>query len=170
MPVILCCNTLLIQPLSTLNSHIKCTILTSQKKSSIQDYNFPKHSKSTQHTNTANNHSSTVMLNTQPTSYPPLNLENENRGKKKKKLLCTQLTVREREGDTDTRIAINCKYILTLTSACHVIRCHVGGKRKTVTKTQITKLCFVRLLYVFTPKMQFYLSTFPTIFACDMPL
>jgi hypothetical protein len=77
---------------------------------------------------------------------------------------------REREGDTDTRIAINCKYVLTLTSACRVIRCHVGGKRKTVTKTQITKLCFVRLLHVFIVKMQFYLSMFPTLFACDVPL
>jgi len=50
MPVILYCNTLLIQPLSTLSSHIKHTKLTSQKKSSIQDYNLPKHSKSTQQT------------------------------------------------------------------------------------------------------------------------
>jgi hypothetical protein len=89
MPVILCCNTLLIQPLSILSSHMKCTILTSQKKSSIQDCNFPKHSKSTQHTDVANNHSSTVMLNTQPTSYPPLNLENKQTKLKKKKTTVT---------------------------------------------------------------------------------
>jgi len=109
------------------------------------------------------------MLNTQPTSYPPLNLENKKE-KTSKKFCYVQNYQPEREGDTDTRTAINCKYVLTLTSACRVIRCHVGGKRKTVTKTQITKLCFVSLLNVFKAKMQFYLSMFPTIFACDMPL
>jgi len=46
MPVILCRNALLIQPLSTLSSHRKFTVLISQKKSNIQDYNFPKHSNS----------------------------------------------------------------------------------------------------------------------------
>jgi hypothetical protein len=53
----------------------------------------------------------------------------------------------KREESTDTKTAINLKYVLTLTSACHVIQCQDGGKRKTVTRTQLTKLCFVRLLY-----------------------
>ena len=82
MQVILCCNTLLIQPVTT---YIKCTILTTQKKSSIQDYNFSKHSKSTKHTDVANNHSSTIVLNTEPTSYAPLNSEKEKKRRKKKK-------------------------------------------------------------------------------------
>ena len=155
-------------------SHIKHTILTSQNKSSIQDCNFPKHSKSTQHTDVANNHRNTAMLNTQPMSYPTLNLENKKEKNFKKNFVLYKTNnqrqrEREREGDTDTRTAINRKYVLTLTSACRVIRCHVEGKRKTVTKTQITKLCFVRLLHVFKHKMQFYLPMFPTTVARDTP-
>jgi len=42
------------------------------------------------------------MLDTQPTSYPPLNLEEEEKKKNfKKNFLCTKLTTRERERERE---------------------------------------------------------------------